>query len=149
MFGVVSGVGLGMGVIDFSGDRRRGRGSFGDELGTSHCNQWGLCDALFSNYFEDLLGLRCCCVPAGACVQLLCGASCVRAAACDAAVTYKTCRSVPRCRRRQVDVLIGWTTDFTSLLLSNHYNAILLFTFYRTLRGPSIANGNVCVCLSV
>ena len=27
-FGVVSGVGLGMGVLDFCGDRRRGRGSF-------------------------------------------------------------------------------------------------------------------------
>ena len=27
-FGVVSGVGLGMGVLDFGGDRRRGRGSF-------------------------------------------------------------------------------------------------------------------------
>ena len=26
----------------------------GGEFGTSHCNQWGLCDALFSNYFEDL-----------------------------------------------------------------------------------------------
>jgi len=24
---------------------------------TAHCNQWGLCDALFSNYFEDLLRL--------------------------------------------------------------------------------------------
>ena len=45
-FGVVSEVGLGMGVLDFGGDRRRGRGSF--------CNQWGICDALFSNYFKDL-----------------------------------------------------------------------------------------------
>jgi len=27
------------------GDRRRGRGSFGGELGASNCNQWGLCDA--------------------------------------------------------------------------------------------------------
>jgi len=27
--GVVSGVGLGMGVLDFGGDRRRGRGSLG------------------------------------------------------------------------------------------------------------------------
>jgi len=33
----------------------RGRGSFGGEFEASHCNQWGLCDALFSNYFEDLL----------------------------------------------------------------------------------------------
>ena len=48
---------VGMGVLDFGGDRRRGRGSFGaeSEFGASHCNQWGLCDALFSNYFEDLL----------------------------------------------------------------------------------------------
>jgi len=28
-FGVVSGVWLGMGVLDFDGDRRRGRGSLG------------------------------------------------------------------------------------------------------------------------
>ena len=28
-FGVVSGVGLGRGVLDFGGDRRRGRGSLG------------------------------------------------------------------------------------------------------------------------
>ena len=31
-FGVVSGVGLGMGVLDFGGDRRRERGSFGVNL---------------------------------------------------------------------------------------------------------------------
>ena len=31
-FGVVSGVGLGMGVLDFGGDHRRGRGSL--ELNT-------------------------------------------------------------------------------------------------------------------
>jgi len=30
-FGVVSGVGLGSGVLDFGGDRRRGRGSLGGE----------------------------------------------------------------------------------------------------------------------
>jgi len=36
-FGVVSGV-----------------GQFGGEFGSCHCNQWSLCDALFSNYFEDL-----------------------------------------------------------------------------------------------
>jgi len=44
-----------MGVLDFGGDRRRRRDSYGGELGASHCNQWGLCDALFANYFEDLL----------------------------------------------------------------------------------------------
>ena len=31
-FWVVSGVGLGMGVLDFGGDRRRGRGSLGVNL---------------------------------------------------------------------------------------------------------------------
>ena len=25
------------------------------EFGASHCNQWVLCDALFSNYFDELL----------------------------------------------------------------------------------------------
>ena len=45
--GVVRGIDRGMGVLDGGGDRRR--------EGASHCNQLGLCDALFSNYFEDLL----------------------------------------------------------------------------------------------
>jgi len=31
-----------------------GKGQFWGEFGAFHCNQWGLCDALFSNYFEDL-----------------------------------------------------------------------------------------------
>ena len=39
-FGVVSGVSRGIGVLDGSGDRRRGRGSFGGKYGASHCNQW-------------------------------------------------------------------------------------------------------------
>jgi len=43
-----------MGVLDFDGDRRRGRSSFGGEFGASYCNEWDLCDALFSNYVEDL-----------------------------------------------------------------------------------------------
>ena len=34
-FGVVSGVGLGMGVLDFGGDRRRERGSLGGEFAAS------------------------------------------------------------------------------------------------------------------
>jgi len=43
-FGVVSGVGLGMGVLDFDGDHRQDRGSFGGEFGAvSRCNQWGFC----------------------------------------------------------------------------------------------------------
>ena len=35
----------------------KGRGSFGGEFGASHCNQWGLCNVLCSNYFEDLFVL--------------------------------------------------------------------------------------------
>ena len=31
-FGMLSGIGLGMGVLDFGGDRRRGRGSLGVNL---------------------------------------------------------------------------------------------------------------------
>jgi len=42
-FGVVSRVGLGMGVLDFGGDRRRGRGSLAGEFAASHYNQWGIC----------------------------------------------------------------------------------------------------------
>ena len=43
-FGGVSGVGLGMGVLDFGGDRQRERGSLGGgEFAASHYNQWGLC----------------------------------------------------------------------------------------------------------
>jgi len=45
------------GCIKWGGDCRRGRCSFGGEFGASHCNQWGLCDALFSNNFEDLFRL--------------------------------------------------------------------------------------------
>jgi len=59
-FGVVSGVGRGMCVLDRDSDRRRGRSSFVGEFGVSHCNQRTLLrscesDALFPNYFgEDL-----------------------------------------------------------------------------------------------
>jgi len=42
-FGVVSGVGRGMSVLDGDGYRRRGRDSFEGEFGASHCNQWGIC----------------------------------------------------------------------------------------------------------
>ena len=63
-FGVVSAVSRGMGVLDGSGDRRRGRGSFGVNLGrpivTSEDFVAYLCesDALFPNYFaEDLFYL--------------------------------------------------------------------------------------------
>jgi len=56
-FEMVSEVGRGMGVLDGDDDRRRGRGIFVGEFGASHCNQWGFCDALFSNYFENLFHL--------------------------------------------------------------------------------------------
>jgi len=54
-FGVMSGVGFSMGVLDGGGNCRRGRGSFVGEFGAFHCNQWDLCEALLSNYFEELL----------------------------------------------------------------------------------------------
>jgi len=38
---MVVGVEPGIGVLNFGGDRRRGRGSFGGgKSGTFHCNQW-------------------------------------------------------------------------------------------------------------
>jgi len=40
-FGMVSGVGRGMGVLDGGGDHQRG--SFGGEPWAFDCNQWGLC----------------------------------------------------------------------------------------------------------
>jgi len=47
------------GCIRWVDDRRSRRGSFASEFGASHCNQWGLCEALFSNYFEHLLLVIC------------------------------------------------------------------------------------------
>jgi len=44
LFGVVSGVSQGMGVLDGGGDRPSGRGSCGDTCGASNCNHWQLCD---------------------------------------------------------------------------------------------------------
>jgi len=38
-FGMMSGVGQGIGVLDGVGDRQRGRGSFGGECEASHCKQ--------------------------------------------------------------------------------------------------------------
>ena len=40
-FGVVSGVGLVMGVLDFGGDVE-GEGAVWGEFAASHCNQWGI-----------------------------------------------------------------------------------------------------------
>jgi len=37
-FGMVSGVGRGMGVLDVGGDHQRRRGSFGGEFRASDCN---------------------------------------------------------------------------------------------------------------
>jgi len=52
-FGVVSGVRLGMGVLDFGGDRRRGRGSFGGEFAASIVTNRNfvasLCGSAYSN----------------------------------------------------------------------------------------------------
>jgi len=58
LFGVVSGVGLGMGVLDVGG-LSKGMGQFWGEFGASRCNQWDFCNALFLNYFEDLLYTGC------------------------------------------------------------------------------------------
>ena len=53
---MVSGVGLGMGVLDFGGDRRREGVVFGgSEFGASHCNQWGLFDAYGESRVEPNL----------------------------------------------------------------------------------------------
>ena len=38
--GMVGGVGLSIGMLDFGGNRRRERGSFGGEFGAFHGNQW-------------------------------------------------------------------------------------------------------------
>jgi len=35
----------------------KGQFNFGGEFGAFHCNQWDLCNALFSNYFEDLFSI--------------------------------------------------------------------------------------------
>jgi len=56
-FGVLSGVGRGMGVLDGSGDRRRRRGSFGVNLRRPIVTNWAFATRLFSNYFEDLFSV--------------------------------------------------------------------------------------------
>jgi len=55
-FGMVSGVGLGMGVLDFDGDHRRERSSFGNfwgEFAASHCNQWRFVASLCGSAYSD------------------------------------------------------------------------------------------------
>jgi len=49
LFGMVNGIGLSMGVLDFGGDRRRGRGSLEGEFAASHCNQ---CQTLLHHCVE-------------------------------------------------------------------------------------------------
>jgi len=63
-FVVVSGVGLGMGVLDAGGDCRTGRGSFEGEFRASHCNQWGLFHALLRTCYY--CPVMCVCVHAHA-----------------------------------------------------------------------------------
>jgi len=52
-FGVLSGVGLGMGVLDFGGDRQRRRGSLGGEFAVSHCNQEEFVESLCGSAYSD------------------------------------------------------------------------------------------------
>jgi len=57
-FGVVRGVDRGMGVLDEGCDRRREGAVLEVNLKRPIVtNGVGLCDALFSNYFEDLLSI--------------------------------------------------------------------------------------------
>ena len=41
-FGIIGWMGPGMRQVVGIGDRSTGRGTFGDEIGGHHCNQWGL-----------------------------------------------------------------------------------------------------------
>jgi len=52
-FGMVSGVGRGMGVLDGGGDRRRARGSFGVNLGRPIVTNGDFATLLFPNYFRQ------------------------------------------------------------------------------------------------
>jgi len=47
LFGMVSGVGRGMDVLDGVVISSKGKGQFWGDFGASNCNQWGLCDAAF------------------------------------------------------------------------------------------------------
>jgi len=52
-FGVVSGVGQGMGVLDWGWRSVKGKRHFLGECGASHCNQWGLCDIVCKSASVD------------------------------------------------------------------------------------------------
>ena len=65
-FGIIGRTGPGMRPVVECGDRCTGRGTFGGEFGTCHCNQWkiyGVCvrqrrdAALFPNYFGKTCSL--------------------------------------------------------------------------------------------
>ena len=47
-FELVSGVDRGMGVLDVGENGCRGKGSFGDKHGASHCNQRELCGVIIT-----------------------------------------------------------------------------------------------------
>jgi len=55
LFGVVSEVSWGMGVLDGGDYRQRWRGSVGVKLGHPIVTHGAFATRLFSNYFEDLL----------------------------------------------------------------------------------------------
>ena len=66
-FGIVGRTGPGMRQVVGFGDRSTGRGTFWDEFGAHHCNQWGLHGvcvrqrrdaALFPNYFGQTCHYR-------------------------------------------------------------------------------------------
>jgi len=57
-FGVVSGIGQGMGVLD-GVVIIKGKGQFWGEVEASHCNHLAFATWLFSNYFEDLYKKDC------------------------------------------------------------------------------------------
>jgi len=64
-FGVVSGVGLGMSVLDFGGDRRRGRGSFGVNFGHPIVTN----GAFATRSSQNTLKTCCCCDGMGMCCE--------------------------------------------------------------------------------
>ena len=65
-FGIIGRTGPGMRQIVGFGYRSSGRGTFGDQFGARHCNQWGLYGvrvrqrrdaALFPNYFGETVNI--------------------------------------------------------------------------------------------
>jgi len=52
-FGVVNGVGRGMGALNRGGDHSKGRDNFGDECWTSNCDHSGLCGVTLQKYTDQ------------------------------------------------------------------------------------------------